>query len=133
MRIGVSRLQGLVVLCCGSEAARAAARQLIAAADPSAQRVPMCKLLKLHADLALDGFEMRLAGTSRPFVAASHVLISGTAAVARQATAPPQTREVGGAGGRRRVGCDAAALWRTAWAEAWDTGTRLLPLTDADP
>ena len=51
-------------------------------------------MLKLHADVALDDFEMRLAGASRAFVSTSGARLSGTAAVARQATAPPHTREV---------------------------------------
>lgn len=48
-------------------------------------------MLKLHADVALEDFEMRLAGTSRPFVAARCARLAGAGAVARQATAPPQT------------------------------------------
>jgi hypothetical protein len=51
-------------------------------------------MLKLHADVALDDFELRLAGASRAFVSTSGARLSGTAAVARQATAPPHTREV---------------------------------------
>ncbi len=37
---------------------------------------------------------MRLAGASQPMVAASRARLSGAAAVARQATLPPQTAEV---------------------------------------
>lgn len=53
-------------------------------------------MLKLHADVAVDRFDMRLAGASRPFVCATQARLSGDAAVARQATAPPQTRPVRG-------------------------------------
>lgn len=62
---------------------------LRSAATPS-----LSQMLKLHADVALHDFEMRLAGASRPFVSTSGARLSGVAAVSRQATAPPQTREV---------------------------------------
>ena len=67
-------------------------------------------MLKLHVDVAADDFAMRLAGTSRPFVGAGGVLISGAAAVARQATAPPQTRQVGCA---LAAACGSGCVW---WA-----------------
>jgi hypothetical protein len=93
MLLTCSRLQGLVVLCAGSAEARAAATAQIVAVDPPSQDVPMSKLLKLHADACMADFEMRLAGASQPMVAASRARLSGAAAVARQATLPPQTAE----------------------------------------
>ncbi|KAL4444145.1 hypothetical protein ABPG75_011882 [Micractinium tetrahymenae] len=93
MRLACSRLCGLAVLCAGGPEARAAAQAQVVAADPASAGVPMSKMLKLHADVGLDDFEMRLAGASAPFVGAAGVRLSGTAAIARQATAPPQTAE----------------------------------------
>ena len=52
------------------------------------------QMLKLHVDACLADFEMRLAGASQPMVAATRARLSGAAAVARQATLPPQTTEV---------------------------------------
>lgn len=55
---------------------------------------PLSQLLKMHADICAADFEMQLAGASQPMVAASRARLSGSAAVARQATLPPRTAEV---------------------------------------
>jgi hypothetical protein len=44
MLLSCSRLQGLVVLCAGSDAARAAARQQMEALDPASEGVQMAKV-----------------------------------------------------------------------------------------
>ena len=67
-------------------------------------------MVKLHLDVSASEFAMRLACAAQPFVSAEHAQISGTAAIGRQTTAPPQTMQVSVCGWGVGCACQLSTL-----------------------
>lgn len=86
-------VHALVVVCGTSEPAKASALRHITAVDPASNGIALVQPRKFHLDVTATKLSVRVATSIEPLVAADKVVVSGVAAMARQATAPPRTAQ----------------------------------------
>ncbi len=90
--ISSESIQILAVVCdTKTIAAQDAALRHIIRLDPASAAVELMGARKLHVDIVAHNFALNIASAPQPFISATHLLLSGPIAVAKQQTAPPTT------------------------------------------